>query len=98
MKLSELKTLAESKMSERHQDLQDAVAEYFNLDDGDKMVLRIVDYLNGEGPELKSTYKYVLDALTSMIPPGAKEELKAREEDPEKWVEAKLNRQFWSLL
>ena len=40
MKLSELKSIAivESHMSERHMDLQDAIANEFGLSDEDKMI------------------------------------------------------------
>jgi hypothetical protein len=66
MKLSEIKTIAESKMSERHQDLQDAVQNEFGC--SEEICDQIVKYLTSNYSEYDfkkkhpEAYQVVFDA------------------------------------
>jgi len=83
MKLLELKSIAivESHMSERHMDLQDAIADEFGLDDEDMMIDKIRAYLDGEESDKMDDFLY--DHFMSDMPYGTR---KARDGDPKNWI------------
>lgn len=85
MKLSELKsiTVVESHMSERHMDLQDAIAiaNEFGLSDEDKMIDEIMAYLDGE--ESDKIDDFLMDHFMNDMPYGTQ---KARTGDPKNWI------------
>lgn len=94
MKLSELKTLTgsivESKMAERHQDLQDAIMNEFDLEDNDPMVDEIVKYLtdNHDSDKLDS---FLYDHFESQMAYGTR---KARDGDPQNWIADRMSEIF----
>lgn len=82
MKLSEIKSLAESKMSERHADLMDAIMDEFDLTDTSPKVEQIVAYLvdNADSDDLDD---YLYDHFFGEMPYGTQ---KARDGDPKNWI------------
>ena len=78
MKLSELKIIGESKMAERHQELQDAIADEYNLEDNDPMISKIIEWLNNGDPEGVQDFLY--DHYYDEMPYGVKTD------DPSNWL------------
>jgi hypothetical protein len=94
MKLSELKTLTgtvvESKMAERHQDLQDAIMDEFGLEDTDPMVDELVKYLT-DNHDSEKIDSFLYDHFEADMPYGTK---KARDGDPSNWIADQMSHIF----
>lgn len=82
--------LSESKMAERHQDLQDAIMNEFDLEDTDPMVDELVKYLtdNHDSDKLDS---FLYDHFESDMPYGTR---KARDGDPSNWIADRMSEIF----
>ena len=97
MKLHEIinfeRALAESKMAEKHQALQDAIADEFNLKDGDPMIQKIVGYLHNEDDAKVDAFLY--DHFEDEMPYGTK---KARDGDPSNWIADHMSGLFHKYL
>lgn len=81
MKLSELKNIPESKMAEKHQDLQDAIANEYNLEDNDPMIQKIIGWLHNDDDE--KVDEFMMDHYLDEMPYGTQ---KARTGDPKNWI------------
>lgn len=81
-KTKEVAGLGESKMGEKHQDLQDAIMNEFDLEDTDAMVQEIVKYLtdNHNSDKLDS---FLFSHFENDMPYGTR---KARDGDPSNWI------------
>jgi hypothetical protein len=81
--LQELLTiLDESKMAERHQDLQDAICDEFKLEDTDPMVGKIMAYLT-DNEEDDKVDDFLFSHFENDMPYGTR---KARSGDPKNWI------------
>lgn len=89
--LSELlNILSESKMAERHADLQDAIMNEFNLEDTDPMVDEITKYLtdNHDSDKLDD---FLYDHFQDQMEYGTR---KARDGDPKNWIADRMSEIF----
>jgi hypothetical protein len=89
-KTKEVAGLGESKMAEKHQDLQDAIMNEFDLDDTDPMVQEIMKYLtdNHDSEKLDS---FLYDHFQEDMPYGTQ---KARDGDPSNWIADRMSEIF----
>jgi hypothetical protein len=89
--LQELLTiLDESKMAEKHQDLQDAICDEFNLEDTDKMVGKIMAYLT-DNEEDDAVDDFLFSHFEKDMPYGT---AKARSGDPKNWIADHMSQIF----
>jgi len=92
MKLHEIATfrIEESKMSEKHSDLQDAIMDEFGLEDTDPVIDELVTYLvNGEDSDHLDAFLY--DHFEADMPYGTR---KARDGDPSNWIADRMSEIF----
>lgn len=89
MLLKELLEIHESKMAERHQALQDAIADEFGLEDTDPMIQKIIAYLDGKDSAKVDEFLY--DHFEDQMPYGTR---KARDDDPSNWIADEMSRLF----
>ena len=96
MKLSEIKSfevVAESKMSELHQEFLEAICDEFKLDLDDPkdhdLALDIMKYFDGH--ESQATDDFLFDHFQSQMPYGTQ---KARDGDPANWIADEMQHIF----
>jgi hypothetical protein len=86
--------ITESAMAERHQALQDAIMDEFDLTDSSPRVQQIVDYLI-DGKDNDDLDEYLFMHFEDQMPYGTR---KARDDDPSNWITDEMSRLFHKYL
>lgn len=86
----ELSVVCESRMSERHADLQDAIMDEFDLTDESRRLKQIMSYLldNKDSDDLDD---YLFMHFEEDMPYGVR---KARSGDPKDWIANRMEQLF----
>ena len=83
MKLSDIRPLTEGAVKDLHQDLLDAIADEFKLDDSDPMIQKIAAYLIDDAED---------EAVDDFLQDHFEEAQRAS--DPKNWIANKMERLF----
>lgn len=94
MKFPRLEALLESKMSDRHAKLQDALMDEFNLKDTDPMLKKLMAYLLDNKDDSKVN-SFLYDHFEEDMPYGTK---KARDGDPSNWIADRMSELFHKYM